>query len=95
MDKKYQWIELENGFHGTSCRVRAEQIQGGRLVINKSQANRARRKLCGMSDCQCGQDDLDQRGATEYVGRIITITTKFGAGPRQEAVELVPAHLTY
>jgi hypothetical protein len=95
MTKDYRWIKLENLFHHTSCRVRAEEIQGGVLVINKSQANRASRKLCGMSDCQCAQDDLSQYGATEYVGRVIPITTRFGAGRREWAVELIPSHLTY
>lgn len=94
MSPKYKWINLENDLHGTRCRVRAEEIQGGVLVINMDQASRARKKLCGMADCTCGQDDLDQRGATTHVAQTITITTHFGAG-RESAVELMPAHRTY
>lgn len=43
-------VELTNGFHHTSVRVR---VRDGWL-LSASQRRRATRELCGMSDCCCG-----------------------------------------
>jgi len=42
-------ITLKNNFHGTSVNLRP---RNGRL--SPAQMRRARRELCGLSDCQCG-----------------------------------------
>ena len=50
-------ITLKNNFHGTSVNLRP---RNGRL--SPAQMRRARRELCGLSDCQCG----GIRGSQEY-----------------------------
>ena len=50
-------ITLKNNFHGTSVNLRP---RNGRL--SPAQMRRARRVLCGPSDCQCG----GIRGPQEY-----------------------------
>jgi len=42
-------ITLKNNFHGTSVNLRP---RNGRL--SPAQMRRARRELCGLSDCKCG-----------------------------------------
>ena len=45
-------ITLQNDFHGTTVKLMAERQPGG-LFITHSQAQRARRELCGIKGCTC------------------------------------------
>lgn len=48
-------ITIINTFHNTEARLFVgEKSVGGDYEISRSQYYRARRKLCGMSDCGCG-----------------------------------------
>lgn len=46
-------INLENDFHKTKCKVKAE-VQEDFIKVSNSSIERARKKLCGMDDCSCG-----------------------------------------
>jgi len=64
-------ITLTNDFHNTSVRLRANI--GDHL--SDSQIKRAARVLCPVSDCCCGQNELNTRGRQDgfYIefGRIV------------------------
>ena len=73
-------ITLRNDFHNTKARVRAELLEFKALeydpprkvvaaILTESQYKRAKRKLCGMSDCKC--ETL--RGPQEHEGKILEI----------------------
>jgi hypothetical protein len=63
-------ITLTNTFHNTSINlVVGEPDQYGEYAISESQARRAIRALCGITDCRCGGMDLwDPRYTAEYGG---------------------------
>ena len=52
-------IILKNQFHGSEVALNAKKNKGT-YYISKWQAARARRELCGISDCKCG-DEVGQR----------------------------------
>lgn len=54
---------LRNDFHGTEVTLRAEPGQ----VLSLGQAARARRTLCGIAGCTCG-NDLGMRGPNPEIG---------------------------
>lgn len=60
-------ITLRNDFHGTEYTIHCIH---GRLssgwIISASQAKRADRRLCGMSDCCCGGIHRDARYRALY-----------------------------
>lgn len=48
-------LTLKNDYHGTSHKmVVADAPRGAMVSISRSQYARARRALCGISDCTCG-----------------------------------------
>lgn len=52
--KRYN-VKLTNDFHGTETVVHAFSRAGsGAIFITRDQALNARRKLCGIKDCTCG-----------------------------------------
>ncbi len=44
---------LTNSYHGTATRVRVDGDGG----LSRRQVARARRVLCGVTDCRCAQDE--------------------------------------
>lgn len=57
MNGKKQKITLGNDFHNSSAVVIAEideRDDRRYVMLSKSQYDRARRKLCGLSQCTCG-----------------------------------------
>ena len=58
-----QLLTLTNSFHHTEARVRAFQNMDGAYYLSPSQAKRARKKLCGIAECTCG-DAVGARDAT-------------------------------
>lgn len=64
--KTYKAITLFNEFHGTKFVVRA-QVVDGRACLFESQIRRARKALCGVKDCTCG-DAAGTRPAMGYMG---------------------------
>lgn len=50
-------IELENKFHNTSIKVRAQEYNNYYYCISARVYRRADKELCGMSDCCCGGVD--------------------------------------
>lgn len=56
-------ITLNNNFHGTAVRIAAEPGQ----VLSLGQVARARRALCGISGCTCG-NALGMRGPNPEIG---------------------------
>ena len=57
-------ITLKNQFHGTKVTLNAKETDNGYL-ISKSQGVRAKRELCGIHTCTCG-DELAQRNHGNY-----------------------------
>lgn len=51
---KTQTITLTNEFHNSAVNVRATIDAAGRATLTKSQVDSARRTLCGISGCICG-----------------------------------------
>ena len=47
-------ITLSNEFHGTKINMVAKLANGGNAYLTKSQVARARRALCGINGCTCG-----------------------------------------
>ena len=58
-------ITLKNQFHGTEVTLNAKETDNGYL-ISKSQGARAKRELCGIHTCTCG-DELGQRNHGYYI----------------------------
>jgi len=80
-------ITLHNDFHNTSARIRVRgTLDNGIFVslpLTSSQIARARRNLCGIADCSCGNGcDLKSCGPeNEYRSRqdgynIISVCSK-------------------
>ena len=47
-------ITLTNDFHNTSVSLRPKAARSGALYISAGQVRKARRTLCGISGCECG-----------------------------------------
>jgi len=47
-------LTLRNDFHNSEAIIRVRPDGRGRLIATYRQWTDALRKLCGMSDCQCG-----------------------------------------
>jgi len=61
-------ITLQNDYHNTIVNLRPTPYDGDDRVIGKLTKNQvitARRNLCGVKDCCCG-DDLGCRGPQDY-----------------------------
>jgi len=54
MNTSRKRITFHNTFHNTKAVSFAKVMQDGTLELSDSQVRRASRKLCGMSDCECG-----------------------------------------
>lgn len=52
---------LYNDFHNTEVRLRIKQLPA---TLSPGQFSRARRTLCGMADCTCG-DTVSARGSQD------------------------------
>jgi len=61
-------LTLTNDFHNTEANVLAEMLPSGNLSINIGQIKSAFRKLCGMSDCMCGdiRGPITDQDGNEY-----------------------------
>jgi len=57
---KHITVTLRNNFHNTECNVR---IPEATRKISGGQIRRARKKLCGISDCCCAMDSAGCRPA--------------------------------
>ncbi len=53
-------ITLNNDFHSTSVNLRVD-LSSGSFELSPAQVRRARRELCGVTGCACG-DALGRRG---------------------------------
>ena len=51
-----QQVTLTNSFHGSEITLRAKLDARGVAWLSAGQVRKARRALCGMSDCSCGGD---------------------------------------
>ena len=54
-------VKLSNDFHKTVVRLNTTEGK----ALSQSQIRRARKELCGISDCCCG-GDLGERGTQDY-----------------------------
>lgn len=57
-------ITLTNNFHNTSANVQLVQADNGLYRISRATARRLRNKLCGSTDCTCG-DTFGARGGVQ------------------------------
>ena len=53
---------LANDFHNSSVRVRVADQSGIGYALSPSQVRRVRARLCGRTDCRCGENGLKMRG---------------------------------
>jgi hypothetical protein len=72
-------ITLKNDFHHTSVELRVEVLDFvfdfGVPFISKSQALRAKRKLCGTPECICDCGAYGQRGRQLHNGHPLLLPT--------------------
>jgi hypothetical protein len=58
-------ITLSNDFHSTEITLQIKESGGAAIgTLSAGQVKKARRALCGISGCTCG-DDLGRRGSQE------------------------------
>lgn len=65
-------LELNNDFHNTSVKVRAEVLNHGthcETSLTCFQKQRTRNKLCGISGCKCG----GLRGPQRFRGKKLIV----------------------
>ena len=74
--KSSVWIVLSNDFHNTNIRLRARSGDTG-LYLTPSQVKHAKRMLCGISDCTCG-DTFGCRGKQPFADKYVLIPTANG-----------------
>jgi len=59
-------ITLTNDFHNIEVTLRIEELEGAAIgKLSANQVKKARRELCGMSDCTCS-GDTGCRGNQQY-----------------------------
>ena len=79
-------ITLRNDFHKTECNVRLKENQ---TTLTKNQIQRAMKKLCGVSGCQCG----GIRGKQDFNWEYSLYTDRFGYNEFEtiEILDSIPA----
>lgn len=84
-------IKLTNSFHQTTATVVVRHRADGSIYLRRSQVERARRKLCGISDCTCAHDAAGTRHSARTVvpddadGTTYTVTLNYS--PEQLAAQ--------
>jgi hypothetical protein len=73
-------ITLKNDFHSTECTLIVDCLPS---ILSHGQVNRAKRALCGITDCKCG-GILGERGPQEVK---ISYVWLAGEGERVELHE--------
>lgn len=80
-----EMVTLTNDFHNTECRVRTsvtavyenEQHLYNEITLTASQAERAKKKLCGITDCCCSGSAAGHRGRQLHNGVQVIIEVSF------------------
>ena len=74
-------ITVRNNFHNTEARIhpKAEKQKNGtlRYFVTKKTAQRVRRALCGISDCQCS-GEFGERGPQEFDWEYRILSPSYG-----------------
>ena len=82
--KQTKKIVLVNTYHNTETYVLAK-VTGTRrqfLELNARQVREARKRLCGMSGCECSRDEAAQRGPRKW-----TVVLDYPGSNRYHVIE--------